>query len=83
MLECGQDLDDIEIRCRLSAVKTLRVGWLVDFYNYMKTEEGKQIIMNGWRGSVILDAIQLDSQILPTILLICISVPLTRLVILA
>ena len=64
--ERRQNLDDIEIQYQLSVLKALCDRWLIDLYNYMTTEVGKQI-MNGWRRPRILDTIHLGWQNLPPV----------------
>ena len=64
-LEDGEDLDNIEIQYQLSVLKSIHDRQLVNLYNYMATEKGKQKIMNGWQHSEILDTIQLGTQNLP------------------
>ena len=47
-LENGVELDDIEVDYRLSFLKPLHAKWLVELYNHMSTDEGKEIAANGW-----------------------------------
>ena len=48
-LENGVELDDIEVDYRLSFLKPLHAKWLVELYNHMSTDEGKEIAANGWQ----------------------------------
>ena len=61
-LENDQELDDIEIDCRLSVLKPLHAKWLKSFYNYMTTTKGQEVISNGSRRSGIYDSITLGSS---------------------
>ena len=65
-LQKGVPIDEIDIKLRLSLLKPLHAGWIVDFYNYM-TGDGKNVIDSGWRASGIKDAIRLGLDALPTI----------------
>ena len=50
-IENGVELDDIEVDYRLSFLKPLHVKWLVELCNHMSTDEGKEIVANGWKKS--------------------------------
>ena len=66
-LENGVELDDIEDDYRLSVLKPLHVKWLVELYNHMSTDEGKEIVANGSKKAGIFDAIKLGSSGLPSL----------------
>ena len=44
-------LDNIEVDRHLSVLKLLHAKWLVELYNHMSTDEGKEIVANGWKKS--------------------------------
>ena len=48
-------------------MKPLHAGWIVEFYNFMKTAQGKEIIDNGWKAAGIADAVRLGLSKLPRI----------------
>ena len=48
-------------------MKPLHAGWLVEFYNFMTSSEGKKYIESGWRTSGITDAISMGKENLPPI----------------
>ena len=58
-LDAGVDLASVVIKLKLSMLKPLHAGWMVDLYNQMTTEDGKRIILAGWRATDILDAVRL------------------------
>ena len=64
-LESGVELDDIEVDYRLSVLKPLHAKWLVEIYNHMSTDEGKEIVANGWKKADIFNAIKLGWSGLP------------------
>ena len=64
-MDAGIELDDIDIKLCLSTLKPLHAGWLVELYNHMTTENGKQVILSGWRTTGILDAVKLGVAKLP------------------
>ena len=61
-LENGVELDDIEVEYRLSLLKPLHAKYLVELYNHMSTDEGKEIVANGRKKAGIFDAIKLGSS---------------------
>lgn len=63
----GKKLEDVDIPLRLSMLKPLHAQWLVELYNEMTSEKGKEIILSGWRAAGISDAIRLGILGLPTI----------------
>ena len=65
-LDKGVTIDEIDIKLRLSLLKPLHAGWMVDLYNHM-TGEAKKIIDSGWTSSGIKDAIRLGLNALPSI----------------
>ena len=61
-IENGVELDDIEVDYRLSFLKPLHIKWLVELCNHMSTDEGKEIVANGWKKAGIFDAIKFGSS---------------------
>ena len=47
VLENGQELEDIEIDYCLSVLKPLHATWLISFYDYVSSPEGKVVIDSG------------------------------------
>ena len=45
--ESGKPLEEIDIKLRFSTFKPLHAAWVVHFYNYITSAEGKKIVMNG------------------------------------
>ena len=66
-LENGVELDDIEVDCRLSVLKPLHAKGLVELYNHMPTDEGKEVVANGWKKADIFDTIKFGSSGLPSL----------------
>ena len=60
-------IDEIDIKLRLSLLKPLHAGWLVNFYNHMTSGDAKKVIDSGWTSSGIKDAIRLGLNALPSI----------------
>ena len=48
-LECGKDVEDIEVDFRLTTLKPLHAQWLVNMYNFFTIPNGKEIILKGWK----------------------------------
>ena len=38
---------NIDVKLRLSILKPLNAGWVVDFYKFITSAEGKEVILNG------------------------------------
>ena len=55
------------MKLRLSTLKPIHAGWIVDFYNYITSEEGRKVIESGWEAAGIADAIRLGSKVLPSL----------------
>ena len=66
-LDAGVALESVDIKMKLSIMKPIHAGWLVELYNQMTTEDGKWVIMSGWRATGIADAVQLGVKNLPCI----------------
>ena len=62
----GINLENIEVKLKLSLIKPIHAAWVVYFYNHMTTAKGVEIITSGWRAAGILDAIELGSSALPS-----------------
>ena len=54
----GVELDNIEVGYLLSVLKPLHAKWLVELYNHMSTDEGNEIVANGWKKVGIFDPIK-------------------------
>ena len=66
-LESGKCLEDVDVKLRLSTLKPIHAGWIVDFYNYITSEEGRKVIESGWQAAGIADAVQLGLKALPSL----------------
>ena len=66
-LTAGKSLESVQVPLKLSIMKPLHAGWLVEFYNFMTSSEGKKYIESGWRTSGITDAISMGKENLPPI----------------
>ena len=55
--EVTQALESIEVKLRLSTIKTLHANWLIDLYNFLTSPQGRAINVNGWKMTGIVDAI--------------------------
>ena len=67
LLDAGTKLDDIEVKLKLTILKPLHASWIIDFFNHMTSTEGKQIILNGWKSTGILEAIRLGKDNMPSL----------------
>ena len=64
-LENGQESEDIQIDYRLSVLRPMHAKWLISFYDFKSSPEGKVVITSGWRKSGILDAVEMGLSKLP------------------
>ena len=65
-LDKGVTIDELDIKLRLSLMKQLHAGWLVDFYNHMPSGAEKKVDSES-TSSGIKDAIALGLDSLPSI----------------
>ena len=63
----GQPLESMQVPTKLSIIKRIQDDWLVEFYNYIISTEGKKHICCRWRAFGNTDAIQMGKTILPPI----------------
>ena len=61
------DPDDIEVDYCFSFLKPLHAKWLVELYNHMSTDDGKEIVANAWKKAGIFELIKLASSGLPSL----------------
>ena len=66
-LNYGVPLEEISIKFLLSTLKPLHATWLIELYNELSSEAGRDVIISGWRQSGIIDALELGSASLPTL----------------
>ena len=66
-LESGKALEEVDVKLRLSTLKPLHAGWIVDFYNYITSADGEKVTNNGWDAAGIADAIRLGLKELPNL----------------
>ena len=66
-LDDGVNLQDIRVKLQLTTIKPIHAAWIVDFYNHMTTEKGRDTIESGWRAAGITDALIKGSEDLPSI----------------
>ena len=48
---------DVDVKRKLTTLKSIHAGWIVQMYENFKTEKGKSIILNGFRKSGITEAL--------------------------
>ena len=58
----GKPLEEINIKLHLLTLKPLHAAWVVDFYNYITSAEGKKIVKSGWKSASIYDALKHGSK---------------------
>ena len=51
----------------LTVMKPLHAKWIIDLYNELTSEKGKEIVLSGWRASGTLDAVEMGTAKLPTL----------------
>ena len=67
MLPLGKKIEDVNIQFRLTTLNTLHAKWLLEFYNYITSDAGAEIILNGWKGAGIYDALKMSAAALPSL----------------
>ena len=63
----GINLENIEVKLKLSLIKPIHTAWVVDFYSHMAAAKGVEIITSGQRAAEILGVIELGSSALLSI----------------
>ena len=56
-MESGKELNDIDIKLTLTILKPLHASWQTDLCDYLTSQEGAEIIFNGWQSSGITETI--------------------------
>ena len=66
-LSLGNRVEDIEMKFHLTEIKPIHAKWITQFYDYISTEDGSKVIINGWKKSGISDAVMNGSSSLPSL----------------
>ena len=56
--------EQIEVEFNLTRLKPIHANWMVGMYNFLTGEEGRAIILNGWKKAGIPGMVQ-QTDILP------------------
>ena len=57
-LDQGKSIEEVDVELKLSILKPLQANWIKELYDYMTSEEGREIISNVWKAATITEAIQ-------------------------
>ena len=60
-LEKGLAVDEIDVKTPLITMKPLHAKWIMNLYDEITSEKGKEIVLNGWKAAGILDAVKMGS----------------------
>ena len=66
-LESGKAPEDIDITLNLSTLKPLQAKWIIELYDEMTSDSGKNVILKGWEKSGITAGITMGSSNLPSL----------------
>ena len=55
-LNAGVDAHEIKVDTRISVLKPLHAVWIVDVYEKLQSERGRQLIVNGFSKAHITEA---------------------------
>ena len=58
-LDNSLQLESIEVKMTLTLMKPLHARWLIELYNTMITDQGKEAIISGWKEAGVSDAIEI------------------------
>ena len=61
-LDEGKIIEDIDVKLKLSILKSLHAEWIKDLYNQLTSEKNRTIISNGWKAAFITEAIENGSS---------------------
>ena len=57
----GLAVGEIDIKASLTTMKPLYVKWIMNLYDEITSEKGKEIVLNDWKAAEILDAVVMGS----------------------
>ena len=57
----GLAVGEIDIKTSLTTMKLLYVKWIMNLYDEITSEKGKEIVLNDWKAAEILDAVVMGS----------------------
>ena len=60
--DSGKNGEEIEVKLLLSKLKPFHASWLIELYNHFTSTAGKEIIVNGWKATGIIDAMKNGSS---------------------
>lgn len=60
-LDKGIAIDEIDIKTPLTMIKPLHAKWLIEMYDELTSDKGRNVVVNGWRASGILEAVEIGS----------------------
>ena len=63
-IEEGRPTEQIEVDFNLTLLKPIQANWMVEMCNFLTGEEGRVIILNGWKKVGIPGVVQ-KTDILP------------------
>ena len=63
-LQVGTSEDEISVDLKLTTIKPLHAQWLVNLFNFMTTEEGKEHIFKGWKKAGVVGLVD-GTTVLP------------------
>ncbi len=66
-LGAGNDVNQIDIKFKLTTLKPLHAKWLIELYNHLTSPDGKAVCLKGWVVTGITDAIDMTSANLPSL----------------
>ena len=64
-LDKGLELESIDEKMTLTVMKPLHARWLIELYDIMTSEQGKDVIISGWEVSGISETIKIGLSKLP------------------
>ena len=63
-IEEGTPREQIDVDFNVTRPKSIHANWMVEMYNFLACEEGRVIILNGWKKAGIPGVVQ-KTDILP------------------
>ena len=58
-LEKGLTVDEIDVKTPLTTMKPLHAKWIINLYDEITFEKGKEIILNCWKAAGTLDTVEM------------------------
>ena len=50
----GVPTEDMDVNFNLTRLKPIHVSWMIETHNFLMSEKGKAVVLNGWKKAGII-----------------------------